>query len=158
MSGEEHQFESKADAGASKSYRRQPSTIRIGDYIVIDNRACEVFDVSTYKIRKHGTPKYRFVAVDIFNLKTHEYVVPSYYDCDVPHVNITDYPLIDATKDGFVILLTENGNTKNDVKLPTECGLMTQIMDGFDMGKELVASVMSVMGEEHICAIKDISE
>lgn len=31
-----------------------------------------------------------------------------------------------------------------------------QIKDGFDSGKDLVVSVMSAMGEEQICALKDI--
>lgn len=33
-----------------------------------------------------------------------------------------------------------------------------QIKDGFDEGKDLVVSVMSAMGEEQICAMKDISK
>ncbi|MFS7962954.1 putative ribosomal protein L2, domain 2 [Helianthus anomalus] len=42
MSDEEHQFESKADAGASKTYPQQAGTIRKGGHIVIKNRACKV--------------------------------------------------------------------------------------------------------------------
>ena len=42
MSDEEHQFESKADAGASKTYPQQAGTIRKNGYIVIKNRACKV--------------------------------------------------------------------------------------------------------------------
>ena len=39
---EEHQFESKADAGASKTYPQQAGTIRKNGYIVIKNRPCKV--------------------------------------------------------------------------------------------------------------------
>lgn len=89
-------------------------------------------------------------------------------------------------------LLTENGNTKDDLRLPTDESLLTQvgsnleifsplgltnisyffvsifsdrvcfngislqIKDGFAEGKDLVVSVMSAMGEEQICALKDI--
>ncbi|KAJ0441039.1 putative translation elongation factor IF5A, nucleic acid-binding protein [Helianthus annuus] len=76
----------------------------------------------------------------------------------VPHVSRTDYQLIDISEDGFctVSLLTENGNTKDDLKLPTDDTLLTQIKDGFAEGKDLVVSVMSAMGEEQICALKDI--
>ena len=31
-----------------------------------------------------------------------EKVVPSSHNCDVPHVNRTDYQLIDISEDGFV--------------------------------------------------------
>lgn len=43
MSDEEHQFESKADAGASKTYPQQAGTIRKNGYIVIKARPCKVF-------------------------------------------------------------------------------------------------------------------
>lgn len=42
MSDEEHHFESKADAGASKTYPQQAGTIRKNGYIVIKGRACKV--------------------------------------------------------------------------------------------------------------------
>jgi hypothetical protein len=40
---EEHHFESKADAGASKTYPMQAGAIRKGGHIVIKNRPCKVF-------------------------------------------------------------------------------------------------------------------
>lgn len=42
MSDEEHHFESKADAGASKTYPQQAGTIRKNGYIVIKSRPCKV--------------------------------------------------------------------------------------------------------------------
>ncbi|GFQ02052.1 eukaryotic translation initiation factor 5a-2 [Phtheirospermum japonicum] len=131
MSDEEHHFESKADAGASKTYPQQAGTIRKNGYIVIKGRPCKVVEVSTSKTGKHGHAKCHFVAIDIFTAKKLEDIVPSSHNCDVPHVNRTDYQLIDISEDGF-------------------------IKDGFAEGKDLVVSVMSAMGEEQICAIKDI--
>ncbi|WJX32083.1 Eukaryotic translation initiation factor 5A-4 [Trifolium repens] len=156
MSDEEHHFESKADAGASKTYPQQAGTIRKNGYIVIKNRPCKVVEVSTSKTGKHGHAKCHFVAIDIFTGKKLEDIVPSSHNCDVPHVNRTDYQLIDISEDGFVSLLTDNGNTKDDLKLPTDDSLLTQIKDGFAEGKDLVVSVMSAMGEEQINALKDI--
>ncbi|EMS51734.1 Eukaryotic translation initiation factor 5A-4 [Triticum urartu] len=153
---EEHQFESKADAGASKTYPQQAGTIRKNGYIVIKNRPCKVVEVSTSKTGKHGHAKCHFVAIDIFTGKKLEDIVPSSHNCDVPHVNRTEYQLIDISEDGFVSLLTDNGNTKDDLKLPTDETLLGQIKDGFAEGKDLVVSVMSAMGEEQINALKDI--
>ncbi|KAK1269976.1 hypothetical protein QJS04_geneDACA006888 [Acorus gramineus] len=116
----------------------------------------EVVEVSTSKTGKHGHAKCHFVGIDIFNGKKLEDIVPSSHNCDVPHVNRTDYQLIDISEDGFVSLLTENGNTKDDLRLPTDESLLTQIKDGFGEGKDLVVTVMSAMGEEQICALKDI--
>ncbi|XP_014629812.1 eukaryotic translation initiation factor 5A3 isoform X1 [Glycine max] len=131
MSDEEHHFESKADAGASKTYPQQAGTIRKNGYIVIKGRPCKVVEVSTSKTGKHGHAKCHFVGIDIFTAKKLEDIVPSSHNCDVPHVNRTDYQLIDIAEDGF-------------------------IKDGFAEGKDLVVSVMSAMGEEQICALKDI--
>ncbi|KAL2340725.1 hypothetical protein Fmac_008665 [Flemingia macrophylla] len=168
MSDEEHHFESKGDAGASKTYPQQAGTIRKNGYIVIKGRPCKVVEVSTSKTGKHGHAKCHFVGIDIFTAKKLEDIVPSSHNCDVPHVNRTDYQLIDISEDGFtgliflsrqlikVSLLTENGNTKDDLRLPTDDSLLTQIKDGFAEGKDLVVSVMSAMGEEQICALKDI--
>ncbi|PWA43385.1 Eukaryotic translation initiation factor 5A [Artemisia annua] len=82
--------------------------------------------VSTSKTGKHGHAKCHFVAIDIFNGKKLEDIMPSSHNCDVLHVNRTDYQLIDISEDGFVSLLTENANTKDDLKLPTDDALLTQ--------------------------------
>ncbi|KAM0937455.1 putative ribosomal protein L2, domain 2 [Dioscorea sansibarensis] len=120
MSDEEHHFESKADAGASKTYPQQAGTIRKNGYIVIKNRPCKVVEVSTSKTGKHGHAKCHFVGIDIFTAKKLEDIVPSSHNCDVPHVTRTDYQLIDIAEDGFLSLLTESGGTKDDLKLPTD--------------------------------------
>ncbi|CAH9080163.1 unnamed protein product [Cuscuta epithymum] len=156
MSDEEHQFEAKGDAGASKTYPQQAGTIRKNGYIVIKNRPCKVVEVSTSKTGKHGHAKCHFVGIDIFNGKKLEDIVPSSHNCDVPHVNRVDYQLIDISEDGFVSLLTESGSTKDDLKLPTDDGLLKQIQDGFKEGKDLIVSVMAAMGEEQINTVKDI--
>ncbi|KAG2545731.1 hypothetical protein PVAP13_9KG229481 [Panicum virgatum] len=128
---EEHHFESKADAGASKTYPQQAGTIRKNGYIVIKGRPCKVVEVSTSKTGKHGHAKCHFVAIDIFNGKKLEDIVS---------------------------LLTENGGTKDDLRLPTDETLLSQIKAGFDDGKDLIVSVMSAMGEEQICGLKDIGK
>ncbi|XP_068461822.1 eukaryotic translation initiation factor 5A-4-like [Phaseolus vulgaris] len=138
---------SKVDAGASKTYPQQASTIRKNGYIV----SKLVVEVSTSKTRKHGHTKFHFIGIDIFIAKKLEDIVPSSHNFDVcPHVNRTNYQLIDISKDGFMSLLTENGNTKDDLRLPTDDSLSLHIKDGFAEGKDLVMSVMSIMGEEHI--------
>ncbi|KFK41357.1 hypothetical protein AALP_AA2G119700 [Arabis alpina] len=103
--------------------------------------------VSTSKAGKHGHAKCHFVAIDIFTSKKLEDIVP--------HVNRTNYQLIDISEDGFVSLLTDNGSTKDDLKLPTDETLLTQLNAVFEEGKDSVVSVMSAMGEEPMCALKD---
>eukprot|EP00850_Spirogloea_muscicola_P000524 SM000002S05604 [mRNA] locus=s2:1098592:1100073:- [translate_table: standard] len=115
-----------------------------------------VVEVSTSKTGKHGHAKCHFIAIDIFTQKKLEDIVPSSHNCDVPEVVRTDYQLIDISEDGFVSLLTEGGDTKDDLRLPTDDALLQQIKDSFAEGKDVVLTVMGAMGEEQICALKDI--
>ena len=82
-------------------------------------------EVSTSKTRKHCHAKCHFVVSDIFNGKKLEYIVLSSHNCDVPHVNHTYFHLIEKFGDGFVSLLDNNGNTKDDIRLPFDEQLFT---------------------------------
>ena len=99
-------------------------------------------EVSTTNTRKPGHAKFHFIASVIFNGKNVEDIVSSSHNCDVPHVNHTNFQLINKYGDGCVSLLVNNGNTKNDIKLPFDEKLFTQIKDGFGEGKYHVVTVM----------------
>ncbi|CAI0427499.1 unnamed protein product, partial [Linum tenue] len=117
----------------------------------------QVVEVSTSKTGKHGHAKCHFVAIDIFNGKKLEDIVPSSHNCDVILQFLCWFP-IRLLYMCVVSLLTENGNTKDDLRLPTDEALLAQIKDGFAEGKDLVVSVMSAMGEEQINGLKDIGK
>jgi translation initiation factor 5A len=150
-------FES-ADAGASTTYPQQAGTIRKNAFIVIKNRPCKVVDVSTSKTGKHGHAKCHFVAIDIFTGKKLEDLQPSSHNSDVPNVSRQEFNVIDIADDGFVSLMDDGGNTKDDLKLPTGTEeadkLAEQIQKEFNDGKELVVTVLKAMGEEMISALK----
>ena len=82
-------------------------------------------EVSTTNTRKPGHAKFHFIASVIFNGKRLEDIVSSSHNCDVPHVNHTDFQLIDKSRDGFVSLLANNGNTNDDIRLPFDEQLFT---------------------------------
>ncbi|KAG2277879.1 hypothetical protein Bca52824_031722 [Brassica carinata] len=134
----------------SKSYPQEAGTIRKNDYIVIKGRPCKVVETSTSE-----TGECHFAAIDIFTSVKLEDIVLSSHNCDVPRVNCTDYTLLYIFDDGFVSVLTENGTTKDDLKLPTDEALLTQLKAGFEEDKYIVISVMSAMGEEKIIALKE---
>ncbi|KAG1218635.1 hypothetical protein G6F68_021542 [Rhizopus microsporus] len=72
---------------------------------------------------------------------------------DVPNINRQEYQLINID-DGFLSLMTQDGNTKDDVKLP-EGELGTTLEAEFDDGKDLLVTVVSAMGEEHALTFKE---
>lgn len=59
-----------------------------------------------------------------------------------------------STDDGFLNLMSSDGSSKDDVKVP-EGELGDQISSQFDEGKDLLVTIVSAMGEEQAIALKE---
>jgi len=144
---EGHTFES-ADAGASATYPMQCSALRKNGYVVIKNRPCKIVEMSTSKTGKHGHAKVHLVAIDLFTGKKLEDLCPSTHNMDVPNVRRQEYQLLDVTDDGFLSLMSDDGGTKDDVKVP-EGEIGDKIKKLFqEDGKDTNVIVLTAMGEE----------
>merc|ERR1719225_769705 len=106
------------DAGAALVYPLQAGELRKGSHVMIKGHPCKVAEVSTSKTGKHGHAKAHIVALDIFTGKKYEDLCPTSHNVEVPFVNRTEYQLLDITDDR-VSLLLENGDTKEDLNLPS---------------------------------------
>jgi len=93
------------------------------------------------------------VAIDIFTGKKLEDISPSTHNMDVPNVSRQEYQLVNID-DGFLNLMTQDGASKDDVKVP-EGDLGKQINEGFDDGKDLLVTIISAMGEEAAMSFKE---
>ncbi|KAG0786885.1 hypothetical protein G6F22_007495 [Rhizopus arrhizus] len=152
MADEDHTFET-ADAGASLTFPMQCSALRKNGHVVIKGRPCKIVDMSTSKTGKHGHAKVNLVAIDIFTGKKYEDLSPSTHNMDVPNINRQEYQLLNID-DGYLNLMTQEGSTKDDVKLP-EGDLGEKIQEEFDEGKDLLVTVVTAMGEEHALTYKE---
>ncbi|QHS74277.1 translation elongation factor eIF-5A [Saccharomyces paradoxus] len=152
MSDEEHTFEN-ADAGASATYPMQCSALRKNGFVVIKGRPCKIVDMSTSKTGKHGHAKVHLVTLDIFTGKKLEDLSPSTHNLEVPFVKRSEYQLLDID-DGFLSLMTMDGETKDDVKAP-EGELGDTMQAAFDEGKDLMVTIISAMGEEAAISFKE---
>merc|ERR1712169_97566 len=141
----EHTFES-ADAGASATFPMQCSALRKNGHVVIKGRPCKIVEMSTSKTGKHGHAKVHLVAIDIFTGKKLEDLSPSTHNMDVPNVKRSEYQLLNID-DGFLNLMSDDGDTKDDVKLP-DGELGDKIQADFDEGKDLLVTIVAAMGEE----------
>ncbi|KAJ8588605.1 eukaryotic translation initiation factor 5A-like protein [Rhizopogon salebrosus TDB-379] len=149
------QFE-QANANASLTFPMQCSALRKNGHVVIKNRPCKIVEMSTSKTGKHGHAKVHLVAIDIFTDKKMEDISPSTHNMDVPNVNRTEYQLIDIDND-FLNLMTSDGKSKDDVKLP-EGSLGNDIKTAFeDPNLELLVTVTAAMGEEQVTSYKTSS-
>jgi len=114
--------------------------------------------MSTSKTGKHGHAKVHLVGIDIFTGKKYEDICPSTHNMDVPNVKRTDYTVLDITTDDppFLSLLTAEGNTKDDLRLP-EGEIGETIKSLYDSGKDVMVSVIAAMGMEGVVAAKESS-
>ncbi|KAI9684331.1 MAG: Eukaryotic translation initiation factor 5A [Trizodia sp. TS-e1964] len=165
----EHTFES-ADAGASTTYPMQCSALRKNGFVVIKNRPCKIVEMSTSKTGKHGHAKVHLVAIDIFTGKKLEELCPSTHNMDVPNVSRKEFQLVsihldpklfshevsannanhqlDISDDGFLNLMSDDGETKDDVKVPDgEVGEKLEKLFRTDE-KDTNVIVLTAMGEE----------
>jgi len=150
----EHTFDS-VDAGASATFPMQCSALRKNGHVVIKNRPCKIVDMSTSKTGKHGHAKVHLVALDIFTGKKYEDLCPSTHNMDVPNVSRKEYQLLDITEDGYLNLMDEEGNTKDDVKQPGgELGEKLEKMFREDE-KDTNVIIQSAMGEEAMVECKE---
>lgn len=152
MSDEDHTFET-ANAGASLTYPMQCSALRKNGHVVIKGRPCKIVEMSTSKTGKHGHAKVHLVAIDIFTNKKLEDLSPSTHNMEVPNVSRTEFQLINID-DGFLSLMTNDGQTKDDVKVP-EGEIGDKIQEDFDDGKDLLVTIISAMGEEAAVSYKE---
>ena len=140
-------------AGASTTYPMQCSALRKNGYVVIKNRPCKIVDMSTSKTGKHGHAKVHLVALDIFTGKKLEDLSPSTHNMLVPFVKKTEYSLINID-DGYLNLLTDGGESKDDVPVP-EGELGEKLEADWEDGKELNCSIISAMNEEACISYKE---
>ncbi|KAF9693343.1 hypothetical protein EKO04_008737 [Ascochyta lentis] len=150
----EHTFDS-ADAGASQTYPMQCSALRKNGFVVIKNRPCKIVEMTTSKTGKHGHAKVHLVAIDIFTSKKLEELCPSTHNMNVPNVRRQEYLLVDVSEDGFLSLMSDDGSTKDDVKLPDgEVGDKINKLFTED-GKDTSVIVLTAMGEESAIDAKE---
>lgn len=66
---------------------------------------------------------------------------------DVPHVKREDYQLTDISDDGYLSLMSDNGDLREDLKIPDgEVG--AQLRSEYDAGKDILCTVLKSCGEE----------
>jgi len=159
---EDETFESQ-DSGAAEAYPMEAGQIRKGGFIMIKGRPCKVSDVTSSKTGKHGHAKCHFVAIDIFNGKKVEDLVPASHTTYSPFVKKMEYQCIDLDdEDGFVSVMDADGNTREDLKIPDRMQmpppgadeLSKRIKDYLGEQKDFYIIVQSACGTEQIMDTK----
>ena len=119
--------------------------------------------VSTSKTGKHGHAKCHFVAQDIFTGKKMEDLVPASHTTSIPFVKKVEYQCI-GLEEEFVTLLTDSGETREDIKLPRYLSqappdaeeVSKRIEEFLEAEKDFNAIVLMACGKEVIIDTKTL--
>ncbi|XP_047488766.1 eukaryotic translation initiation factor 5A-1-like isoform X1 [Penaeus chinensis] len=141
------------DSGASNVYPAQCSSLRKNGHVVIKGRACKIVEMSTSKTGKHGHAKVHLIGIDLFTGKKYEDICPSTHNMDVPVVKRADYQLIDISDDGYLSLMKDTGELRDDIRLP-DGDLGSDIKNKFENNEDLLLTVLAAMEEEMVVATK----
>jgi len=147
------QFES-GDSGASIVYPQQCSSLRKSGFVMIKSRPCKIVEMSTSKTGKHGHAKVHLVGIDIFTNKKYEDICPSTHNMDVPFVKREDYQMCDISDDGFLSLMNDAGDIRDDLKVP-DGELGQKLRADYEGGNDILCTVLKACGEECVIAIKN---
>ena len=157
MSSSEEEAETfeSADAGAAPTFPLEAGNIKKGGYIMIKDQPCKVVNVAVSKTGKHGHAKCNFDALHIFNGKKYSEISSSTHTLPVPNIFRHEYSLLDIGEDGELSLMTDNGDCKDDLNMPSDPELAKNIQAQFDAGKQLLVSVLSACGHDQIMSFKE---
>ncbi|XP_066269917.1 eukaryotic translation initiation factor 5A-like [Branchiostoma lanceolatum] len=143
------EFSDAADSGAA-IFPMQASALRVKGFVMLKGRPCKITEMNKSDSGKHGNAKVTIVGEDLFTGQRYEDVVPAEENLDVPNVVRIEYTLIDITSDGGVSLMDEQGEMRDDLKLP-EGKLGEEIKVKFEGdGPDLLVMVAKAVGEEAI--------
>eukprot|EP00758_Cryptobia_borreli_P013343 Tbor_TRINITY_DN5825_c1_g1::TRINITY_DN5825_c1_g1_i1::g.6674::m.6674/K03263/EIF5A; translation initiation factor 5A len=143
-----------AVGGGSLTFPIQAGALKKGDHMVIKGHPCKIIDMSVSKTGKHGHAKASIVAVDIFTKQKLEDQAPTTHNVEAPFVKSQAFSLMDINEEGGLSLMDEENNMREDLNLPPDEELASEIKRMFEDGKDLTLNVVSAMGTEQVLSLK----
>jgi translation initiation factor 5A len=148
-------------SGTAHTRPVQAGSLKKGSYCLLKGKPCKIVDYSTSKTGKHGHAKANITGTDIFTGKKYEDMCPTSHNMEEPVVKKEEFQLIDIQDDGFLSLMDTQGETKEDLKFPTDTDddktMTEKIKTKFDDGSDINVVVQSAMGIEKIVDYKEVS-
>ena len=137
----------------------QPEALKKPGFAMIQGNCCRISEINHKpKATANGNKRLHLVGTHIFTGKKYEdtlNLTAGFHGIDVPVTTKASYALCDVdTSTGFLSLLTDSGDTKEDVSLSRgEDGvafdaLGAEVVARFEAGDALKVTVLSIMGKE----------
>ena len=162
MSGSENEFE-QGDSGALNTELAEAGRMKPGSLIIMkDTYPCKVTAFSTAKPGKHGSAKAMITAKDIFTEKQYDETFGTGDMIPRPIIKKTVYNCIDVIEDdndALTLMGVDDGEMKEDLKLPTEAHLK-DVADRIKAivaagNKECLVTVQAWGEREQVCDVRE---
>merc|ERR1711916_253178 len=133
--------------------------VKKGMYVCLKGFPCKVIEVTTSKTGKHGHAKANITGTDIFTGKKVQDISPTSHNMTAPFVKVFQLTVTDVNEDDYVTLMDDNGEIREDLKLPDSDGPHAKVAEEIRKGlenedKETIAIVTAAMGKEQITSMK----
>lgn len=151
---EQRSDETAESDDVSELYIVDSSTVRKKDFVILSERPCKILEISMTGVGKHGHRKLHLVGQDVFTGKKYEDLVPVPHNMNIPQMVYMDYQLINISDDNFLTLLAENGDIREDIKMPAG-DLRKSLRADFTADKDLVCTVLKIGDEVGVVAFKE---
>ena len=154
----DNEFE-QGDAGSSVTELAEAGRMKPGSLIMLKGEfPCKVTAFSTAKPGKHGSAKAMITGKDIFTDKQYEETFGTGDMIPRPIVSKLEYSCLSVDGD-FLQLLTQAGEMKEDVKLPTEAHLVEiakKIQEILEAGtKECLVTVQTWGDKQQVVGVRE---
>ena len=109
---------SDKDNEENETYQAQAGSVKKGGLCVIKGTPCRVTNALTKATAKTGASKTTITGECIFTGVSHEDTFPTSANITVPAIVEKEFEVADINEEGFVSLILEDGNLREDLKLP----------------------------------------
>jgi len=136
----------------SQTFRTKADSLNVGDYMMIEEHPCLIVSKYVRPMSHYKSLLNRFTGKDIFT--DHEYCEPYFSHSKVTGLVVLkkDYELIAIAHDDFVTFTDEEGNMRDDLKLPDakRNDWVKTLKEIYEKGGNIFITVRSAVGQETI--------
>jgi len=123
-------------------------TARKNSFLILQGRPCKLVEVGNLP-----NSKVKLVGIDIFTSRKIESTFGSDQEIEVPEITRTDYSLVDISADGFLSLMDDVGDVREDIMIPGG-DLGAEINQKFEDGVDVVCTVLAWRGHAQVVGTK----
>ena len=122
-------------------------SLRVGGYMIIDGEPCHILDITKSKPGKHGSAKFRIVAIGVFDGQKRQFVKPVDLGAEVPMIDKRMGQVFAVNPSGVQIMDLETYEYF-DAPFPEEEDLKAKLTQGVEV------EYWKILGRTKIMRIK----